>query len=120
MVICGRCGAGFELSSRNVRAARARGEDTVCHECRHPAKPRDLAKYRAWWLERFGLVEIRELAEGIWQCAAPTAGTLSPLRPQLDAHACLKRGVGEPELLAGSFYGLPERGDVRNRRVDRR
>lgn len=70
LVRCAGCGSSFELSARNVRAIRARGEEPLCRRCRHPAKPVDeiqAAKYRRWWLERFPLDELREMAEAITQ-----------------------------------------------------
>jgi hypothetical protein len=71
LVRCGTCGGSFELSPRNVRAARARGEEPTCRICRRTAKPPDEAaseKLRRWWLERYSLEELVELGREIGWC----------------------------------------------------
>jgi hypothetical protein len=71
LVVCGECGGLFELSARNARMHRARGEDPVCRRCRHPAKPVDqkaLERYRRWWLARFSLDELLELGRDLGWC----------------------------------------------------
>lgn len=70
-VVCGECGSSFDLSARNVRAARQRGEEPLCAECRRPPKeqtPAEREKLKRWWLEKSGLelVELRELAFALW------------------------------------------------------
>jgi hypothetical protein len=66
-VRCGACGCAFELSARNVRAARTRREEPKCGECRGRRQvPTVTAAHRCWWLERFTLEEIRELAEAVF------------------------------------------------------
>ena len=65
LVACGDCGSSFELSAQNVRAARAPGEEPLCRECRRPAvaaDPAEAERMRRWWLDRYTLDEIRELA----------------------------------------------------------
>jgi hypothetical protein len=78
-VVCGGCDNPFVLSARNAREARARGEEPRCHDCRHPAKPIDpaeLERLRRWWLKRYSLDEIRELALGLWpELASDTSVT---------------------------------------------
>jgi hypothetical protein len=65
-VTCGTCGCRFALSARNERAWRARGEAPVCGDCRHPPKPPAVTEgMRRYWIERFTLDEIRELARGL-------------------------------------------------------
>jgi hypothetical protein len=67
-VLCGFCGSSFDLSARNVRAARQRGQEPVCAECRNPAKPPDeetMERMRRWWLERYSLEELLELGREI-------------------------------------------------------
>jgi hypothetical protein len=46
LVHCGGCGSSFDLSVRNVRAARQRGEEPLCSGCRHPGKEPDGATRR--------------------------------------------------------------------------
>ncbi len=66
-VRCGDCGEAFELSARNVRAARTQGRELRCRACPGaPAKTEADARMRRYWLERFTLDEIRELAGAIW------------------------------------------------------
>jgi hypothetical protein len=70
-VICGECGGSFELHPRNVRAARARGEEPICRLCRRTAKPPDEAtieRMRRWWLARYSLDELLELGRDIGWC----------------------------------------------------
>jgi hypothetical protein len=55
------------MSSRNVNATRARGDELRCSRCRGArATPPARLDYREYWLDRFTLEEIRELAAGIW------------------------------------------------------
>jgi hypothetical protein len=69
-VVCGECGGDFNLSARNIRAARARGEEPRCRRCRFgepkPASPAEQSRLRHWWLERYSVAEIREMAAAIW------------------------------------------------------
>jgi hypothetical protein len=56
----------FPFSPRNVYGWRARGLEPVRHFCRHaPLKP-PTQRDRRYWLDRFTLDEIRELAGAIW------------------------------------------------------
>jgi hypothetical protein len=71
LVKCGSCGSSFDLSARNVRAARTRGETPVCALCRRTPKPVDEAtmrKLREWWLDRYSLDELLELGREIGWC----------------------------------------------------
>jgi hypothetical protein len=72
-VVCGSCGSRFTLSARNVNAARQRGQEPICGDCRHPRKPVDEAtirKLREWWLFESGLSldELLEIGELIGWC----------------------------------------------------
>lgn len=51
-----------ELSARR---ARDRREPFVCRNCRRPA-PRVTEAHRRYWLERFTLEEIREMAAALF------------------------------------------------------
>jgi len=64
----GECGSPLELSGRNVRAARARGEDRRCGPCRgvSPRVPAPTGAHRRWWLDRFTVDEVRAMAGAIW------------------------------------------------------
>jgi hypothetical protein len=65
------CGVSFDLSARNARAWRSRGEEPVCARCRHPAKPPDpaeLERYKRWWLARYSIEELLELGREIGWC----------------------------------------------------
>jgi hypothetical protein len=41
----------------------------LCSECRKPERPPPDDRDRAYWLARFSLEEIRELAAAIWPMA---------------------------------------------------
>lgn len=67
LVVCEGCGAAFELSARNVRANRQAGKPLRCRRCRGTSETRTATEAdKRWWLERFTLDEIRQLAEAIW------------------------------------------------------
>ena len=65
--MCGGCGDAFELSVRREYEYRKAGKAPRCATCRRPKneKPPTPAVY-AYWLERFTLEEIEELAAGMW------------------------------------------------------
>src|SRR4029079_7564622 len=72
-VRCGECGGAFELSARNARVHRKRGSAPKCSRCRYGAKPPKVTQaMRDYWLERFTLDEIRELAAAMWPDLAPS------------------------------------------------
>jgi hypothetical protein len=63
---CSECGDTFSLSARRAREWRNR--DPVCRRCRQP--PRELTaaereRFRRWWLDRYPLEELREMAAAI-------------------------------------------------------
>jgi len=54
---------------RRAYQHRVEGRAPKCQPCRRPAleiTPEERESYRQWWLERFTLEEIRELAAGIF------------------------------------------------------
>jgi DNA-directed RNA polymerase subunit RPC12/RpoP len=66
-VSCATCGDTFQLSARNIRAARQAGRPIRCRRCRgHSTTRRVREADRRFWLERFTLDEIQELAQAIW------------------------------------------------------
>jgi hypothetical protein len=70
-VICGGCGTSLNLSARNVRACRQRGQEPVCAFCRRSPKPVDEAtaeRMRRWWLERYSIDELLELGRLVGWC----------------------------------------------------
>lgn len=77
-VVCGECGGAFSLHPRNVRAAQARGEEPVCHECRHKPKvdPAAVERMKRWWLKRYSLEELRETFAGFASLEAPAVSDL--------------------------------------------
>jgi hypothetical protein len=81
-VVCGECEQTFQLSARNDREHRRRGTVPRCYDCRHPLKPPDeaeLARLREWWLERFTLDELRDLARCIWPGGAESRSKLTAI-----------------------------------------
>jgi hypothetical protein len=57
------CGADFTLSARRARDYRNTGRTPACVGCRWPEpSPTVTDATRAWWLERYTIDEIRELA----------------------------------------------------------
>jgi len=65
-VRCGLCGERFALSPRREYEYRRQGREPICVQCRRPPRPAPDDRDRAYWLERFSLEEIQELAEAIW------------------------------------------------------
>jgi hypothetical protein len=71
LVVCGECGARFQLSARNARERRRRRQSPICAECRNPSKPVDEAtmeRMRRWWLARYSIEELLELGREIGWC----------------------------------------------------
>lgn len=66
MVRCGECGGEFELSARNVRAARARGQKPRCRRCRGIGEVVATEADRQRWLDRFDFDEIKQMAAALW------------------------------------------------------
>ena len=61
------CGADFEVSARDHRNHRNRGTTPKCSRCPHGAKPPKVTDaMRRYWLDRFTLDDLRELADGLW------------------------------------------------------
>jgi hypothetical protein len=70
-VRCGSCGASFDLSARNARAWRRRGQEPVSAECRNPPKAPDeetMERMRGWWLSRYSIEELLEIGHMIGWC----------------------------------------------------
>ena len=63
---CGDCGGSFELSARRARAYRSAGSAPRCAGCRSTREPKVTPAMRRYWLDRFTLDELRELAAGLW------------------------------------------------------
>jgi hypothetical protein len=66
-VQCGLCGCRYLLSTRRAREHRVRGTQPECRECRLSRKVqvRVTESMRRYWLDRYTLDEIRELAAGL-------------------------------------------------------
>jgi hypothetical protein len=64
-VVCGDCEYSFEISARREYDWRRKGRQPVCEPCRRPPKP-VTEEDRQWWLERFSLDEIRQIAVALW------------------------------------------------------
>src|SRR5262245_16256690 len=69
-VLCGGCGARFELSVRNEYEHRRRGRTPRCEVCRRPRAElgvEERERFRRWWLEESGLSldELLEIAVGL-------------------------------------------------------
>jgi hypothetical protein len=62
-VRCGSCGGGFELSARRARIYRNEGTAPRCSDCRSARSQVVVTPaLRRWWLDRYTLDEIREMA----------------------------------------------------------
>jgi hypothetical protein len=69
MVACEVCGLAFDASLRSARDYRAGRAEPRCmlHRKRKPLSKRTtIATYRRWWLDRFTLEEIIEMATAMW------------------------------------------------------
>lgn len=65
--MCADCGVPFELSARNTRIHRNRRTSPKCDPCRDGARPpRIMQAMRDYWLDRFTVEEIREMAAANW------------------------------------------------------
>jgi hypothetical protein len=62
LVSCGDCGGSFELSARRARIYRNEGTAPRCADCRSAREPVVTPALRDYWLDRYTLDEIRELA----------------------------------------------------------
>jgi hypothetical protein len=68
LVKCAECDRRYYVSARNAREWRRRGREPVCAECRRRpvrANAKQMAKLRAWWLERFTWDELVELGRDL-------------------------------------------------------
>lgn len=70
-VTCGKCGERFDLTARNVRKARERGEDPICRDCRYPLPEpteEERLELREFWLTDSGLSldEVFAIGWMIW------------------------------------------------------
>lgn len=67
-VVCGSCGAHFELATRNELRYRTEGRAPTCALCRGFGRPLPppTEKDRQFWLDRVGLDEAQEIAGMIW------------------------------------------------------
>ena len=63
---CSDCGDVYTLYARRAFEYRREGREPRCRTCRRPERPPPDEGDRRYWLERFSLAEIRELAAGIW------------------------------------------------------
>ena len=66
-VRCVDCSGDYELSAGAARAQQRQGREPRCRRCRRTSdEPSPTAAHRAWWLERFTLAEIQEMALALW------------------------------------------------------
>ena len=78
------------LSVRREREHRRTGRAPICSTCRRPPHPKPTEDDREWWLERFTLAEIVELADAIWGDALE--GGRPPCSAPLGSQAQVGRG----------------------------
>jgi hypothetical protein len=65
-VRCAGCGSRLDLSTRRALEHRRAGTEPRCRECRSSrALVVVTEQLRRWWLDRYTLAEIRELAVGL-------------------------------------------------------
>ena len=75
-VCCPGCGNTRTISHRQARRIAHKQASAICRSCRYPAKRgRSSVAERVFWVERFTLPEIREMAEAIWGPQAVTASS---------------------------------------------
>lgn len=66
MTVRCECGVTFTLSARREYEHRKTGTRPRCPDCRSRRPPVQVTEsMRRWWLDRFTLDEIRELAGGL-------------------------------------------------------
>ncbi len=66
-MVCADCGDSYELSARNTRLHQRNGTTPKCSRCRYGAKPpRVTEAMRRWWLDRYSLDEIGQMAGAMW------------------------------------------------------
>jgi hypothetical protein len=91
-VTCGTCGGDFELSARNIRAARAEGRQPKCRRCRYGHKPPKVTQgLRDYWTSRYTHAELVELAAGLWPQGSLVGSVDSETAP--GQHGTLKRDL---------------------------
>ncbi len=66
-VRCAECRNLYTLSVRRELEHRRTGRPSICSLCRRPPHPKPTEADREWWLERFSLEELVELADAIWE-----------------------------------------------------
>lgn len=67
LLFCEDCGRPFHLTARQGRAIRAEKRSARCRACRRVTRTTEVRdEHYAYWLERFSLAEIVEMAEWSW------------------------------------------------------
>ena len=66
LVACSSCGDLYGVAPRTFRDMRLRQRLPLCHFCRSPRVVAPTESQRAWWLERFTIAEIIEMAEAFY------------------------------------------------------
>lgn len=114
---CPECGARTTVRGKQAREHARDGSRPACAVCRLRARVVVTPELRLWWLLRFSLDEIRELAEPleeIWRLLGPIsvhAKSPNALEVPDEAKRLDRRGRGEipaskPDL-ATSVHGSP-------------
>lgn len=80
MVECALCGISYDASARTFRDIQAGRVEARCvlHRKRNPRRATVTAAARRFWLERFTIAEIVEIAEEMISFLPPSARTYEP------------------------------------------
>lgn len=63
--VCLECGNERWISRRHFLAIQAGEHLNLCRQCRYRSQVRVTNRYRNWWLDRYTLDEILEMAAGL-------------------------------------------------------
>ena len=66
MVLCSDCGGLYEASPRTLREMRQQERLPRCAQCRRPFEHMVTNVEKLFWLERFTMAQMVEMAEAIW------------------------------------------------------
>lgn len=80
MVPCALCGIQYDASARTYRDIQAGRVEARCvlHRKRKPRAATVTAAARRWWLDRYTITEIQEIAAGLVDFLPPSGRTYEP------------------------------------------
>lgn len=64
-ITCPACGGERWVSRRHALAIQAGEHLNLCRPCRYESQVKPTERYRKWWLDRYSMEDIRQMAAGL-------------------------------------------------------